>query len=183
MQEHKCICIKPVNKIIAQFHMLSSIVFIQYTLCWWRFLVLEPIELIRMADKGDLTMDHSGSHGVLSCFVDIGGNGDYHWLHIVFIIHLSVLYYINKKGSSWSWSYGSWIFLYLQISVVWVVHFCHNYTRMGKIGLGLWCLMPLSSIFQLYSGGQFYWWRKPESWISIALWSQFVLQLVPKWFG
>ena len=55
----------------------------------------------------------------------------------------------------------NWFFL----AIFWIEMWWNlKFRRVWFIGLwlGLWCLTPLSTLLQLYRGGQFNWWRKPE---------------------
>jgi hypothetical protein len=63
------------------------------------------------------------------------------------------------------------------VDIGWIIyhHICINN--------GLWCLTALSTIFQLYRGGQFYWWRKPEKTTDWQTLSHSVVSSSPRLSG
>ena len=94
----------------------------------------------------------------------------------VLLFHKFICYYfswclktVSGSGRGWmvvcfiDWKFQFWN----SVSVLWPITWGFMTNHMGlyewnELCLGLWCLAQLSTIFQLYHGGQFYWWRKPE---------------------
>ena len=77
----------------------------------------------------------------------------YRWSTLEYIIYITIQVMLTKFYPVAIKVLSIWLRL--------VVMICLRSDRTG-LGLGLWYLTPLLTIFQLYRSGQCYWWRKPE---------------------
>ena len=90
----------------------------------------------------------------------------YHNFFVAFLAHVYLYFqnYIRLCFDNYNYAERLknelMIFERAQHKICWIGKLRHFLTI--RYRLGLWCLTPLSTIFELYHGCQFYWWRKPD---------------------